>query len=86
MRLILVAAIGAATNAYAAEPAYPLRPVRIVVGFPAGGNTDIISRAMAQKLTERFGQTVIVENYGPRTAFWVGSNHGASVIKLEPLD
>jgi streptogramin lyase len=29
---------------------------------------------------------VFVENYGPRTTFWVGSNHGASIIKLEPLD
>ena len=46
----------------AAEPAYPVRPLRIVTGFPPGGNTDIIARAMAQKLTERVGQQVIVEN------------------------
>ena len=46
----------------AAEAAYPVRPMRIVTGFAAGGNTDIIARSMAQKLTERMGQQVIVEN------------------------
>ncbi len=62
--LVIVFAALPASVACAADAAkaYPQRPVRIVVGFPAGGNTDIISRAMAQKLTERFGQTVIVEN------------------------
>ncbi|KGT76053.1 MFS transporter [Bradyrhizobium japonicum] len=42
--------------------AYPTRPVRIVVGFPAGGNTDIAARIVAQWLSERFGQQFIVEN------------------------
>ena len=55
---------------------YPLRPVRIVVGFPAGGNTDIISRAMAQKLTDRFGQTVIVENR-PGAGSMIGTDYVA---------
>ncbi len=51
-----------AACATAAALAYPVRPLRIVTGFPPGGNTDIIARAMAQKLTERLGQQVIVEN------------------------
>ncbi|MEQ1772961.1 MAG: tripartite tricarboxylate transporter substrate binding protein [Burkholderiales bacterium] len=55
---------------------YPSRPVRIVVGFPAGGNTDIISRAMGQKLTERFGQTVIVENR-PGAGSMIGTDYVA---------
>ncbi len=59
---------------------YPSRPVRIVVGFPAGGNTDIISRAMAQKLTERFGQTVIVENR-PGAGSMIGTD---TVAKATP--
>jgi len=50
--------------------------VRIVVGFPAGGNTDIISRAMGQKLTERFGQTVIVENR-PGAGSMIGTDYVA---------
>ena len=53
------------SGAQAAEQtpaAYPVRPLRIVTGFAAGGNTDIIARSIAQKLTDRMGQQVIVEN------------------------
>ena len=42
--------------------AYPSRPVRIIVGFPAGGATDIQARLMGQWLTDRLGQQFIVEN------------------------
>ena len=43
---------------------YPVKPVRLVSGFPAGGANDYHARVLAQKLTESFGQTVIVENRG----------------------
>jgi tripartite-type tricarboxylate transporter receptor subunit TctC len=46
----------------AAADDYPARPVRLVVGFAAGGPTDILSRVMAQYLSRRLGQQVIVEN------------------------
>src|SRR6478672_4010216 len=43
---------------------YPSRPVRVVVGFPAGGPTDAIARIVAQKLTDNLGQQFFVENVG----------------------
>jgi len=43
---------------------YPTRPVRVVVGFPVGGPTDVIARIVAQKLSESLGQQFYVENIG----------------------
>jgi tripartite-type tricarboxylate transporter receptor subunit TctC len=48
----------------ACAQAYPTKPVRMVVPFPAGGATDIVGRLTAQKLTEFWGQQVIVDNRG----------------------
>jgi tripartite-type tricarboxylate transporter receptor subunit TctC len=45
-----------------AQENFPSRPIRIVVPFPAGGPTDILSRIVAQKMSEDFGQPVVVEN------------------------
>ncbi|HYH42850.1 MAG TPA: tripartite tricarboxylate transporter substrate-binding protein [Burkholderiales bacterium] len=47
--------------AHAADP-YPSRPVRIVVPSGAGGVTDILGRVISQKLTDSFGQQVIIDN------------------------
>ena len=43
-----------------AEAAYPDKPVRIVVGFSAGGSTDVIARVLAKQLTESLGQAFVV--------------------------
>jgi tripartite-type tricarboxylate transporter receptor subunit TctC len=65
MRLLLAGAAFVATLAspvFAAEQKYPSRPVRIVVGFGAGGGTDLAARAIAQKLSDAFGSSFIVDN------------------------
>jgi len=48
-------------SVFAAEP-YPVRPIRMIVGFAPGGGTDLTARPVAQKLSELLGQQVIVEN------------------------
>lgn len=57
-----LAAVLSFTPQLAAAQAYPAKPVRIVVPFPAGGVTDLIGRLMAEKLSATWGQSVIVEN------------------------
>lgn len=61
---LLLAAALAAAPLHAQQFPQPGKPVRIVVPFPAGGQTDIQARAIAQKVTESFGTSVIVENRG----------------------
>lgn len=53
-----------ACAALAAAPAYPARPVRIIDPFPPGGPSDIVGRAISQKLSEGLGQPVVVDNRG----------------------
>ncbi len=47
-----------------ADAAYPAKPVRLIVVYPAGGTTDAVARALAEKLTHQLGQTFIVDNKG----------------------
>lgn len=49
-------------SGFAQDAAFPNRPVRIVVGFPAGGGTDVVARAVADKFNEILGQPGLVEN------------------------
>ena len=61
--LLLVAVVcKPAMTAEKAAEAYPRKPIRMIVPFAAGGGTDLIARITAQKLTEAWGQQVIVDN------------------------
>jgi tripartite-type tricarboxylate transporter receptor subunit TctC len=61
--------------------AYPSRPVRIIVGFPAGGNLDMIARLMGQWLSERLGQPFIIENRPG-----AGTNIATETVVRAPAD
>jgi tripartite-type tricarboxylate transporter receptor subunit TctC len=78
-----VAGMLASANALAQNldaAAYPNRPVRIIVPFPAGGPTDILARVVAQRLSEVWGQGVVIENQpGANTAI-----AAARVAKMPP--
>jgi tripartite-type tricarboxylate transporter receptor subunit TctC len=62
VKQIVVCALAAVAAGGALAQSYPTRPVKLVVGFPAGGPADIFGRIFAQGLGERLGQPVIVEN------------------------
>lgn len=75
----LALTLGASTAA--AEPtAYPTKTVRLVIPYPPGGGTDITGRAMAQRLSEFLGQSVVIENK-PGATGMIGA---ASVAKAAP--
>lgn len=79
----LFALCAAATLASApvAAQAYPNKPVRIVVGYAAGGATDVIARLIGPALSEGLGQTVVIENRAG-----ANSNLGAEAVARAPAD
>ena len=83
MRRLLVASMAAAIAGApdASAQSYPVKPVRIVVGFAAGGPSDIVARLLAQQLTERLGRSVIVENRAGATG-----TIGADLVAKAPPD
>ena len=74
---LLALTAGPALCAFAAEAQnqYPAHPIRMVVGFAAGGATDLFARIVAQRLTERWGQQVVVDN---RTG--AGGSLGTAIV------
>lgn len=69
-----------ALDSFAADSAYPVRPIRLIVGYPAGGATDVAARLIAQKLTPVFSQNVIVDNRAGAS----GMIGASLVVKAEP--
>src|SRR6187431_13086 len=77
--LVFLALVGAAP--VEAQSDFPNRPVRIVVPFPAGGPTDINMRILGQKMSELWGQSVVIENRpGANTGI------GAQMVAKSPPD
>src|ERR1043165_4300937 len=62
IRRIVVVTLLAAVAGGAAAQSYPNRPVRLVVPFPPGAASDFLARVLGQKLTESWGQQVVVDN------------------------
>jgi tripartite-type tricarboxylate transporter receptor subunit TctC len=60
--LALLGALCAATGAQAQPAEWPVKPLRIIVGFLPGGGSDLIARTVGQRLSERLGQAVLVDN------------------------
>ena len=70
-----------AVSRIARAQTYPSRPVRLIVGFAAGGGTDILARLMGQWLSERLGQPFVIENRPG-----AGGNIGTEAVVRAPAD
>ncbi len=79
-KLVLMAGALLVSTAVVAQD-FPNKPVRIIVPFSAGGATDIVARAVAQKLGESWGQTFVVDN-----RVGAGGNIGADIVAKSPAD
>ncbi len=83
-RALFVAATFALALLHAASAtaqAWPAKPIRLMVPFPPGGSTDIVARIVAQKLSERLGQSIVIENRGG-----AGGTIGTAVIAKSAPD
>ena len=79
--LIGAAMLSMATLASAQSPAYPDKPIRIVVPFPTGGVADTFGREIGKRLTESWGQPVVIDNRSG-----AGGNIGADIVAKSPPD
>jgi tripartite-type tricarboxylate transporter receptor subunit TctC len=80
-KLMAILVTGLALVAPASAQTYPVKPIRMIVPFPAGGATDILARALSQKLGEKIGQAVVVENRPG-----AGGTIGADAAAKAPAD
>src|SRR5512140_3359225 len=83
---LVASALLVSTCAFGQSPSgdatnFPTRPVRVVVPFPPGGGTEAFARLVAEKLTERWGQQVIIDNRGG-----AGGTIGSYLVTKSPPD
>ena len=78
---VLAASAALVSMGAAAQANYPTKPVKILVGFSAGGTTDVVARIMAKELTESLGQAFVIENRPG-----VGSNIATDAAAAAPAD
>ena len=71
----IVSSVATAFPQHAFAQSYPTRPIKFVVGFGAGGATDVIGRLMAKKIGDALGQPIIIENKAGAS-----SNIGAEMV------
>ncbi len=69
------------TAAAAHAQSYPAKPIRMIVSFPAGGPSDLLGRALSQKLTEQLGQNIVADN-----RVGAGGNLGIALAAKSPPD
>jgi tripartite-type tricarboxylate transporter receptor subunit TctC len=86
--VLIAAALLAAPQANAQD--YPTRPIKIIVCLPAGGGVDTVTRIFAERLTQKLGQPVVVENKGGQSgnlgaeAVWLAEPDGYTLLASQP--
>src|SRR4051812_6136075 len=79
--LIVAACVLPIRHAADASEVYPSKPIRFLVGFPPGGGNDTIARLVGQKLAERIGKPVVIDNRPG-----AGGNMAAQLLTSAPAD
>jgi len=85
LRPVLALALVVFVNSVHAQTAdYPNRPIKLLVGFAAGGGTDVAARVIAQKMSEILGQGVVVENRTGASGLIAAQIWSRSIVLLRP--
>jgi len=78
---VLFVAVSVTGAAVWAQSSYPVRPIRLIVPYPPGGSTDLLGRTVGERLAERLGQQVVIDNRGGASTMI-----GAEIAARSPAD